>query len=211
MEEKKSKFIRKDDFPEDWPDDLMRQSDFARDIGVSPQYINNLMRKNLIKGFSDLNTGKRLISRKQARDAIAQARQPGRTLRRKKRESNDIEAQRDLLREKKIDFDLAAPTTSEEIAVEIAKAKLEKEQQLALSTRLKNMEFLNELVPKEEVVHHARNTAKLTSQRIMALIETIPAAVKSAQTPQEEKLAVRGLLSEALKGLRNEYNDFAVE
>lgn len=160
---------------------LITQTEFAREIGVSKQYVCYLVKQGIV----ELKNG--LVDREQANEALEVTRDPSQPLRRKNGENGD------------------GRKNTNELSTMLLKTRIKNEVERGKLLEAKAKAEIGELVSVEEVKREAFNTARVVRNnllnipdRVSALLASISEAEKIHEKLSEEiKIALESLSKES--------------
>ena len=163
---------------------LMTQTEFAREIGVSKQYVCYLVKQGLI----ELKNG--LVDSEQANEALATIRNPSQPLRRKGGENYENSKSR---------------KSTNELTTMLLKSRIKNEVERGKLLEAKAKAEIGELVSIEEVKREAFNTARVVRNNLLNIPDRISALLASMDKAEEihEKLTkeIRTALEELVQSI----------
>ncbi|BET31247.1 hypothetical protein [Wolbachia pipientis] len=151
------------------------QTEWAREIGVSKQYVCYLVKKGIVK----LEDG--LVSREQANEAVAAIRDPSQPLRRKNRENENTSNLSTMLLKTRIKNEMERGKLLE------AKAKAE----------------IGKLVSVEEVKTEAFNVARVVRNNLLNIPNRVSALLASLSDTEKIHMALTEEITNSLQELSN--------
>ncbi|MFT4314366.1 MAG: hypothetical protein AB3P11_04690 [Wolbachia pipientis] len=151
------------------------QTEWAREIGVSKQYVCYLVKKGIV----ELEDG--LIDREQANEAIAAIRDPSQPLRRKNPENENASNLSTMLLKTRIKNEMERGKLLE------AKAKAE----------------IGELVSVEEVKTEAFNVARVVRNNLLNIPNRVSALLASLSDTEKIHMALTEEITNSLQELSN--------
>ncbi|KAB2977717.1 MULTISPECIES: hypothetical protein [unclassified Wolbachia] len=151
------------------------QTEWAREIGVSKQYVCYLVKKGIVK----LEDG--LVSREQANEAVAAIRDPSQPLRRKNPENENTSNLSTMLLKTRIKNEMERGKLLE------AKAKAE----------------IGELVAVEEVKNEAFNVARVVRNNLLNIPNRVSALLASLSDTEKIHMALTEEITNSLEELSN--------
>ncbi|WP_264377054.1 hypothetical protein [Wolbachia endosymbiont (group B) of Ochlodes sylvanus] len=151
------------------------QTEWAREIGVSKQYVCYLVKKGIV----ELEDG--LISREQANEAVAAIRDPSQPLRRKNPENENTSNLSTMLLKTRIKNEMERGKLLE------AKAKAE----------------IGELVAVEEVKRDAFNVARVVRNNLLNIPNRVSALLASLSDTEKIHMALTEEITNSLQELSN--------
>jgi len=151
------------------------QTEWAREIGVSKQYVCYLVKKGIV----ELEDG--LINREQANEAVAAIRDPSQPLRRKNPENENTNNLSTMLLKTRIKNEMERGKLLE------AKAKAE----------------IGELVAVEEVKREAFNVARVVRNNLLNIPNRVSALLASLSDTEKIHMALTEEITNSLEELSN--------
>nr|WP_220467464.1 MULTISPECIES: hypothetical protein [unclassified Wolbachia] len=151
------------------------QTEWAREIGVSKQYVCYLVKKGII----ELENG--LVNREQANEAVAAIRDPSQPLRRKNPENENTSNLSTMLLKTRIKNEMERGKLLE------AKAKAE----------------IGELVAVEEVKRDAFNVARVVRNNLLNIPNRVSALLASLSDTEKIHMALTEEITNSLQELSN--------
>lgn len=153
---------------------LITQTEFAREIGVSKQYVCYLVKQGIV----ELKDG--LVDREQANEALEVTRDPSQPLRRKGAENYENGKNR---------------KNTNELATMLLKTRIKNEVERGKLLEAKAKAEIGELVSVEEVKREAFNTARVVRNNLL----NIPDRVSELFGPITDAKKIHELLTKEIK------------
>ncbi|BAA89638.1 unknown protein [Wolbachia phage WO] len=151
------------------------QTEWAREIGVSKQYVCYLVKKGIVK----LEDG--LINREQANEAVAAIRDPSQPLRRKNPENEN--------------------TTN--LSTMLLKTRIKNEMERGKLLEAKAKAEIGELVAVEEVKRDAFNVARVVRNNLLNIPNRVSALLASLSDTEKIHMALTEEITNSLQELSN--------
>ncbi|MDN5248201.1 MAG: hypothetical protein QWI36_03640 [Wolbachia endosymbiont of Tyrophagus putrescentiae] len=164
---------------------LITQTEFAKEIGVSKQYVCYLVKQGIV----ELKNG--LVDSEQANEALAMTRDPSQPLRRKGGENYGNGKSR---------------KSTNELATMLLKTRIKNEVERGKLLEAKAKAEIGELVSIEEVKSEAFNTARVVRNNLLNIPDRVSALLASMDKAEKihEKLAEE--ISNALEELSKQHS-----
>ncbi|WP_214303335.1 hypothetical protein [Wolbachia endosymbiont of Erebia cassioides] len=150
------------------------QTEWAREIGVSKQYVCYLVKKGIV----ELEDG--LINREQANEAVAAIRDPSQPLRRKNYSEN-----------------------GEKLSTMLLKTRIKNEMERGKLLEAKAKAEIGELVAVEEVKNEAFNVARVVRNNLLNIPNRVSALLASLSDTEKIHMALTEEITNSLEELSN--------
>ncbi|WP_353286466.1 hypothetical protein [Wolbachia endosymbiont (group A) of Crataerina pallida] len=150
------------------------QTEWAREIGVSKQYVCYLVKKGIV----ELEDG--LINREQANEAVAAIRDPSQPLRRKNYSEN-----------------------GEKLSTMLLKTRIKNEMERGKLLEAKAKAEIGELVAVEEVKRDAFNVARVVRNNLLNIPNRVSALLASLSDTEKIHMALTEEITNSLQELSN--------
>jgi hypothetical protein len=152
------------------------QTEWARELGVSKQYVCYLVKKGIV----ELEDG--LIDREQANEAVAAIRDPSQPLRRKGGEEGEKRG-------------------NNELSTMLLKTRIKNEMERGRLLEAKAKAEIGELVPVEEVKTEAFNVARVVRNNLLNIPDRVSALLASMNDTEKIHETLTEEIRVALEGL----------
>ncbi|KLT21923.1 hypothetical protein wVul_1668 [Wolbachia endosymbiont of Armadillidium vulgare str. wVulC] len=149
------------------------QTEWAREIGVSKQYVCYLVKKGII----ELENG--LVNREQANEAVAAIRDPSQPLRRKN------------------------PENTTNLSTMLLKTRIKNEMERGKLLEAKAKAEIGELVAVEEVKRDAFNVARVVRNNLLNIPNRVSALLASLSDTEKIHMALTEEITNSLEELSN--------
>ena len=150
------------------------QTEWAREIGVSKQYVCYLVKKGIVK----LEDG--LINREQANEAVAAIRDPSQPLRRKNNSEN-----------------------GEKLSTMLLKTRIKNEMERGKLLEAKAKAEIGELVAVDEVKNEAFNVARVVRNNLLNIPNRVSALLASLSDTEKIHKTLTEEITNSLEELSN--------
>ncbi|MHC3931444.1 UNVERIFIED_CONTAM: hypothetical protein LBW92_03080 [Wolbachia endosymbiont of Nasonia longicornis] len=149
------------------------QTEWAREIGVSKQYVCYLVKKGIV----ELEDG--LINREQANEAVVAIRDPSQPLRRKN------------------------PENTSNLSTMLLKTRIKNEMERGKLLEVKARAEIGELVAVEEVKREAFNVARVVRNNLLNIPNRVSALLASLSDTEKIHMALTEEITNSLQELSN--------